>query len=431
VNNGWTAWPDLRRNFTLMVLNGIAFRAIDTLVSPSLVLTVFLSQLTDNPVILGMPMALWSGGFMLSQLGVSGTIQRLPRVLPFYGVVSVFRMAIWLVLVLGAAFLTDSTALIAVLFAFLLIYPLLWGMAGMAFYEVVGKTIPPRMRGLLYSWRLTLGGLLALAAGWLVNRALSADFPLPFPRNFALLFGAAAFCTLLGILFMQFVREPAAQIQAPVSGGLGQRWQEIRTVWQSDALFRHYVLARIALLLAAGTAPLIIVYGRARFALPLNAAAIFLIADTITGLVTVAISGWLSARIGDQRLAVLAAGLGVATFALIVAAGWIGPAGDLAFAWFLLVFVLLSASNSAGSISFTALTLNIPPEDRRPLYIGLSNTIFGLASYLSIGQGVLVGVIGYAGLFALAAALAALGLWQVAAYLHDPTEREPAVYERV
>jgi len=95
------------------------------------------------------------------------------------------------------------------------------------------------------------------------------------------------------------------------------------------------------------------------------------------------------------------------------------------------VFVLLSASNSAGSISFTALTLNIPPEDRRPLYIGLSNTIFGLASYLSIGQGVLVGVIGYAGLFALAAALAALGLWQVAAYLHDPTEREPAVYERV
>ncbi len=431
MNNGWTSWPDLRRNFSLMVLNGIAFRAIDTLVSPSLVLTVFLSQLTDNPVILGMPMALWSGGFMLSQLWVSGTIQRLALVLPFYRTVSVFRILIWLVLVLGTAFLTDSVALIVVLFIFLLIYPLLWGMAGMAFFEVVGKTVPPRMRGLLYSWRLALGGLVALAAGWLVNRALMEDFPLAFPRNFALLFGMAALSTLLGVLSMQFVREPAGQVQMVPGGGLRERWREIRTVWQSDRLFRHYILGRIALLLAAGTAPLIIVYAQARFSLPLNAAAIFLIADTITGLVTVAVSGWLSARIGDQRLAALAAGLGVAVFVLILAAGWASPTGDLAFAWFLLVFILLAAHNSASTISFTALTLNIPPEERRPLYIGLSNTIFGLASYLSIGQGMLVGMIGYAGLFGLAGILAALGLWQVVAYLQEPTDRQPAAYGQV
>lgn len=429
MNNGWTSWPDLRRNFSLMVLNGIAFRAIDTLVSPTLVLTVFLSQLTDNPVILGMPMALWSGGFMLSQLWVSGTIQRLPLVLPFYRTVSAFRLAIWVVLVVGTAVFTDATALIAVLFLFLLIYPLLWGMAGIAFFEVVGKTVPPRMRGLLYSWRLTLGGLLALAAGWLVNQALTPEFPLAFPRNFALLFGAAGFSTLVGVASMQFVREPPAQVLAPAGGGLRQRWQEIRTVWRGDRLFRHYVLGRIALLLAAGTAPLIIVYAQARFALPLNAAAIFLMADTVTGLVTVAVSGWLSARIGDQRLGVLAAALGVAVFVLILGAGWVNPDGALAFVWFLLVFVLLAAHNSASSISFTALTLNIPPEDRRPLYIGLSNTIFGLASYLSIGQGVLVGLIGYAGLFALAAVLAALGLWQVAVYLHDPTDRQLATGE--
>ncbi len=417
--------PDLRWNFSLVVANGVAFRLVDTLIKPNLVLVVFLSQLTDNPIILGMPLALWTGGFMLSQLWISGRVQQRELALPLYRGTSLLRMALWLLVVVTVMFFRDAGALIAVVILFLIGYPLVWGVSGLAFFEVVGKTIPPRLRGPMFSMRMTFGGVLAIGGGWFVNRVLAEDFPVAFPQNFGLLFAAAAGATAIGLLPFHFMREPAGEPVPPSGEGMRGRWREIRAVWRSDSLFRHFVMARGALLMAISTSPLIIVFAQQQHDLPLNAAAVYLVADTIVGLIAVAASGWLSARLGNRWLAILATGLGLAAFGMVLLAGLVGLFGG-AYLYFLVVFVLLAIYNSASAISFVALNLNIPPPDQRPLYIGLANTIFGTLSYLSIAQGILVAAFGYAGLFALATGLMAFGLWQIAGFLHDPgVEEEP------
>ncbi len=421
--------PHLRRNVALITLNGVAFGLVDTLLKPGLVLVVFLAHLTDNPIILGMPLALWTGGFMLSQLAVSGLVRRAPYALPIYRATSLTRMLLWLVLVAATSFVTDAGWLIAVLVAFLIGYPLVWGVAGLVFYEIVGKTIPPRQRGQVFSWRLIGSGLLALVGGWFVNQALAAEDALGFPRNFALIFATASVMTVVGLLSMHAVREPEAQ-PSPPQPGLRAQWSEIVTIWRGDGLFRHYVLARIALLLAVGTSPLIIVYARQRFELPLSAAGVFLVVDTVTGLLAVAASGWVSTRLGNKPLAQVAAGLGVAVFGLVALAEVLNLTAELAYPYFLVVFVLLALLNAASAVGFLALSLNIPPEGARPLYIGLANTLFGVTSYLSIGQGALVVILGYPGLFLLAAGLAAASLWQVTAHVTDPAVAGEAVYAR-
>jgi hypothetical protein len=419
--------PNLRWNFSMVVLNGTAFKLVDTLVNPSLVLVVFLSQLTDNPVILGMPKALWIGGFMLSQLPISGRVQRLTYALPLYRFLSVGRMLMWICLLVGTLVTDDPHVLISVMLLFLVGYPLVSGMGALPFFEVVGKTIPPRLRGPVFSWRLALGGLMGLGGGWFVNRVLSDAFPLTFPRNFAVLFGVAAVASLLGFISFFLMREPAGEPHPPQGGGLRGRWQEIRTILREDRLYRHYVIARMTLLLAVSTSPLFIIYANRRFDLPLSSAAAYLVADTITGLLVVVASGWFSIRFGNRRLLIAAVLLSAVMFAMLLFSFFIPLTPDAAFGYFMVVFVLLAAYTGSSGIGFVALNMNIPPEDQRPLYIGLANTLFGTVSYISIGQGVLVALMGYPGLFVIAAGLMLLGVWQVIGYLYDPTETAEAI----
>ncbi len=412
---------DLRWNFRMGVLNGIAFRTVDTLINPNLVLVVFLSQLTDNPIILGLPASLWVGGFMLSQLWASGYIRRLARVLPVYRTMSLLRGLLWLGVVLMTAFVRSPAVLLAGFLIFLVAYPLIWGIGGLAFMEVISKVIPPRRRGPFFSWRMSLGGIVAVGAGALVNQVLRPDFPLGFPHNFALLFALAAMITVLGVLAFHAIREPASEPHPPEQVGLRGRWVEIRDVWRNDPNYRHYIKARVALLLAVGTAPLIVIFARSRYNLPLNAAAVFLIADTVTGLIAVALSGWFSTRFGNRLLALIAAVVGSCVFLMIVGAGVIDLPEMVVMPYFLVVFVLLAVHNGAGAISLFSLNLNIAPPERRPLYIGLGGTIIGLASYVGAGQGVIVAFAGYQTLFALAVGLMLFALWHLFR-LYDPTE---------
>lgn len=417
---------DKQWNFAMVVLNGVTIQQSGVMLHPGLVMVVFLSQLTENPVILGMPMALWSGGFMLSQLVVSGYVQSHTRLLPIYKAVSLLRIGMWVVLFLGAAFIPNTVVLLGLMLFFLVGYPLSSGVSALAFFEVVSKTIPPRLRGTVFSWRQSIGGVIALGTGWFVNRMLAESFGLHFPQNFAVLFGVGTVVVILSMLCFFQVREPDGEVHRPAEEGLRGRWHEIKAILLGDRLYRHYVVGRVALLVAISTSPLIIVYAQKRYDLPLSAAGTYLVVDTITGLLVVALSGWLSTRIGNRKLALLSLVLGGLAFGLIVLTGWLSLNQQWAFLYFALVFILLAAHTRSNAVSFMALQLNIPPEGQRPLYIGFANTIFGLAAYLTIAQGVLVTLIGYLGLFMLALVLILVSLWQIGVYVYDPSEVEDA-----
>jgi hypothetical protein len=413
-------FPHLRWNYRMFILNGVAFRVVDTLFSPTLVMVVFLAHLTDNPIILGMPAALWLGGFSFTQLWASGRVQRLRLALPPYREASLIRAGLLLLLVAVTAFSRDPTLLITVFLLFLLVYPLVGGVAGLVFMEMMGKLIPPRSRGPMLSWRMSLGGILALGASGFVNRVVGPDFMVGFPLNFALIFAAATVATIAGILPFHLLREPEAEPRPPEHGGLRGRWTDIKRIWREDPPYRCYIVAQVIRLLATGTAPLIIIYAQRRFDLPLSAAALFLMADTVTGLVVVAASGWLSVRLGNCWLVVAGSILGVVLFVMIVLAGPLNLSGDVVMLYFLVIFILLAAHNATINVGTWALGLNLAPVGERPLYIGLAAVTSGLAYYVSAAQGAMIDVIGYEGLFLLAALLMACSLWQVTR-LHDPT----------
>jgi predicted MFS family arabinose efflux permease len=75
------------------------------------------------------------------------------------------------------------------------------------------------------------------------------------------------------------------------------------------------------------------------------------------------------------------------------------------------LFLLNGALAPAGMLVGSNFLLELVPEADRPLYLGLSNTLIGIVVLISGFGGLVVDLLGYAGLFALSALLCLLAWW--------------------
>jgi len=75
-----------------------------------------------------------------------------------------------------------------------------------------------------------------------------------------------------------------------------------------------------------------------------------------------------------------------------------------------LVFLLVGSAADGSAMAGMTYLLEIAPEDERPTYIGLANTILGAGALLPIAGGWLVLQLGYSGTFVFGAVLGGLGL---------------------
>src|SRR5688572_1399391 len=138
------------RNFRLGVLNGLWFTVADRLMDPTLVLAAFVSVLTPSPLWLGLIIPITEGGWFLPQLLMSGYLQSQPLKIVLYRQVALVRVGLWTLMAAAPFLLPDPRWLLP---AFLITYTLTClssGISGLSFMEIVGKTIPPRRRGVFF-----------------------------------------------------------------------------------------------------------------------------------------------------------------------------------------------------------------------------------------------------------------------------------------
>lgn len=70
-----------------------------------------------------------------------------------------------------------------------------------------------------------------------------------------------------------------------------------------------------------------------------------------------------------------------------------------------LVFLLAGGSNSGRMIGLSTLLLDIAPDDQRPSYLGLVNTVLGFVNFLPILAGAIVDSVGFSPVFFVATCL--------------------------
>lgn len=408
------------------------FNFAEALMSVDTVLTWFVQRLGGSNFLIGLVGPLRDTGWFLPQLFVAHRLQREPRKMPLYRRMTLVRAVAWLIWTVATFALAGNfPALLAVFFVAYGVNALASGFSGLPFMDIVAKTIPARRRGSYFGGRLFIGSLLGLAASGLVGLMVAEDNPTPFPLNVALLFVAAWIAAVIGLYSFGLVKEPDGEVRDENDTLTSHVRRAARLPRQNENL-RYLLLARIMILLSYIAAPFYSIYSINVLHAPVSILGVYVGVRTIVSLAINPVWSRLSDRRGNKLVMQLATAGGVvmltwAVFAPLVADGLRADASVIAYL-FVPVFALMGLYETGVGIGAVNLLLEIAPGDDRAIYIGLTNTVLGVAYSSTIASGLLVDALGYRGVFAIALALLITGLWALSR-LQEPRRLTAAVKE--
>jgi Na+/melibiose symporter-like transporter len=233
----------------------------------------------------------------------------------------------------------------------------------------------------------------------------------PFPTNFAYTFAIAAAAISVSGIIIALTREPEVPfVAAPRSNR--QYWSSLPIIVRQDDNFRQFLGARLLMALGAMGTGFITVAAVARWAVPDSTVAIFtgvlLVGQTASNLTF----GWLADRTG-HKLSLEAGAL--ASF-LAFAIAWLAPSSE----WYFLVFALLGVTLGVILVSGLLIVMEFCEPERRPTYLGITNTGVGLVSIAAPLLGAWLASIGYNWLFAVGAAVNLAALITMRWCVRDP-----------
>ncbi|MBT4498891.1 MAG: MFS transporter [Gemmatimonadetes bacterium] len=408
------------RAFTLGVINGALVMVVASMVRPDLVLSAFVLRLTSSTFLAALPTALMHLGGLWPQLIVAHIAEGLPRKKPIYIISNASRILSLMAMALTAYLLgEESPVLLATLCLFcFFVYSSGCGGSGIAFMDIVARTIPATRRGSFMGLRGFYGGALGLGAGFFVRYMLGSE-GLAFPLNYAALFTTAAIFLACATSLFAAVNEPPA-VQKKERGSFREHLQRGVASLREDDNYRLLVVVRSLMGTIAVGQVVFIPYAIVGLSLPDSIVGVLMILAACLSLP----ANFLWSHIGDRhgnRLLILIAGavyLAAPVLALTSSylptwstGGWLPAEYDLRALTFVLAFVLGAAGMRGAMMGSTNYLLEIAPDERRPSYMAFMRVLQAPSALLApLLGGIVADLISFQAAFALACLAGAVTL---------------------
>ena len=364
---------NLRFNLTVNILDGGFFGFALGFASFITIIPLFVSQMTDSAMLIGLVPAIHNVGWQFPQLLTAGWVSRAKRIKPLVLWTTIHERIPFLGLAVVAWFLPQLGTRTALVLTFLL---LIWqgfggGFTANAWTNMITKIMPANLHGSFFGAQMAaftgLEGLSAIAAGLILDRF---DGPL----DFTLCFLAAGVSFVISLVFISLTREPDSH-PCLVEGKPAGFWKESQRILKTNGNFVAFLLMRTLSQFAAMAFSFYIVYVVWTFGVSEAEAGfmtgVFLLSSILSGLVMGRLADRWSPR-GVMIIGGLAASLS-ATVALLA------PSAN----WFYASFILTSMAIVAIWTIPLPLTVQFGTEGERPYYIGLSSTVTSPATLLA------------------------------------------------
>ncbi len=360
--------PHYKRNFTLGVLNGTFFMAALAFIAGSTVLPVFLSKLTESKIVIGVISHTEWFGWLFPQVFAAVFLTHRRKVLGFYNRLTILRLTLFASAIASIyVFRNNYTMLLIAFTSFFAVFSLSSGIAGVAFMEVVGKTIPVNSRGSFFGLRMFSGGILAMIGGLAIKKIMSSY---PFPYDFAYICIIAWVLMLLGLSIFAFLKEPEHK-DPPPKESAGIQLKTALGIIKNDANFKMLIYTRGWVNTAFMATPFYVIFAIDKLGAPDWMAGIYLTVQMVGYLGANLLWGWLSNHVSNRLVIILSTLLKVLPPAIALAGFFVQVGPEM----FSAVFFLLGMGESGSEMGFMNYLLEISPEQRRPLYIGLLHTL--------------------------------------------------------
>jgi MFS family permease len=391
---------DHRWNFLVNTLDGASFWFGMSFISSTIILPLYVSHFTDNPLLIGLIPFIQTAGSLLPQLFVANAVERAPRKKFFPVTLGFFLERVPIFLLAPAAYFLATGRPVLALVTFFLLYA--WhcfgaGLIVVGWQDMIAKIIPVDKRGRFFGITNFIGngsGVLgALAVPFVLDR-------FTFPLGYVISFTVAAVLILLSWVFLSLTREPAVHNSKPVLSQLDYM-RSLPQILRRDRNFRTYLLSQIVFSLSGMAVGFLVVYTAQTWNLPDAEASGFTIALQVGLALANLFFGFLSDRKGHKLSLEICFVLSALSLVLAIFA----PSSF----WFFPVFFLRGAVTAVTFISGISIVYEFIDAENRPTYIGLANTIPGVAgSVAPLIGGWLAGAVSYRVMFILSAIIGAM-----------------------
>jgi MFS family permease len=413
-----------RRNFVCFVLDFGLFGAALAFMGQSTVIPGYLTALGASSAMVGLMSSLQNASWLLPQLFAARAVADKPYKKPFIlrpaaagrVLILFLALALWITGAQPAWLMLLVTA--AVIIGF-------WigdGLASVSWFDLLSKAIPAERRGRMIGAGQVLSGTLGFLAGIVVEWVLG-DRGLPFPNNYAWLF-------TLGFVALAFSFVATATIIEPRGTTTTHRpsWRQfvpqLWSVLKDDHAFRRFIIARQLFSLSGLAVPFYMTYALTQLNLPAQVAGRYTSISVVGSILAAVVLGWVNERYGSKRVIQISIGLAtsVPLLALIVPRLLTTPTS---LAWgYSLVFLAMSATMSSMMPGWMAFVLEYAPDQERPTYVGLTNTLNGIATLFStLGGLILLWTNNSYGVLFLITFLGLLLAWPLPFGLPEPRQR--------
>ena len=398
-----------RRNYALLVAEGILFTIGLVFFDPTTVVPLLMERLTGSAVLVGLVGAIQPLAKGVAPVISGNWISALPRKKTFLvTAMAVGRLPMW---ALGLCLLLVPAAPGWVWAVVLLMVQLLFWVGDStgdpAWMDLIGKSVADDRRGRFFATRQVAGGLLSIAAGALVATILAID-GLPFPRNYGVvvLIGALIFVANIGT-FVGLIERPSA---TSTRHRVVDLIRQLPGYLTSNRSFARMMLVLLLFNAARMSGPFFIVFGRQMLGLSDSALGVVIPAQMIGRIAGAVLWGSLGDRRGHERAirGVNLVALLPPAIALLIALTGIAGAPVVAFA---VLFAVLGVSLE-GWPPYINYMLAAVSEDERPRYAGLMGIGYVPAGLAPIAGGLVVQYFGFVALFGIS-----IGITAVAALL--------------
>jgi len=415
---------DSRRNIFAFT-GDISIFIVGTYFIPATTVLVGLaSQLTDDKTLIGIVGMTWSVTWFLPQLFAARIVRGKRKQKPYLMIPSLIGrnafllIALWLMVTQAQA----PILTVWVLIGCIALFNVFDAIAGVAWFDMMSRALSPRMRARSVSVGQFIGGIIGIGAGLIVQRVLAPD-GLPFPQNYAFIFGCTWLCMAISLVIIAFMREnpmaEAEQKHAESTAFVATLKHAVRT----DELFRKVLIVRVLTGMQLMAASFYLVFAKEQLGLDDSATGTFNIALIIGGIGGIALFGWLADRF--TSLSVIRAAGSMQFIAPLIAllfalAHLVVPElAGVALIGFVMIFVLQGAIEHSLVLGVVGYLLDSAPERHRAMYVGAINTLSGVVALSPVIGGVWIDALSARGnaqlayimLFVVVLLCVGTGLW--------------------
>lgn len=402
---------NLRHNYIVNFFDGVAYWISSSFYAVRTILPLFISQLTDSALVIGILSAIVSTGVLLPQLFTANWVQRQAVKKDIVVKVGFFSERLPTFLLVAAAWTASKSKETALILGMIAISWKLFGggIISVGWQDMVAKLFPTRTRGRFMGTTFFVGTLAGVVAAGLASWVLDNYL---FPTNFVISFSLGAIFSLISWISLAMTKEPPHPPKIPPSTKTVD-WVQIGKVVKEDHNFRRYIIASIIITMGMMAIGFLTVYTLDRWQIPNSQVGIFttyLLGGQAIGYL---IFGWLADRYGHKiviEISLLLSSLSMG-IALIASTPEV----------FYLVFALQGVYYSAWVLSGINIVFEFCEAEVRPIYIGLSNTVIGVFSALApLLGGLLVEWLNYSWLFSTALVISLIGVLALRFWVVEP-----------